>query len=181
MKTLIPTSLVAGAMLLPFVSATELKPARLLATEQVDEQLAKLQSRLGIVERQFDPFGQLQDPNAVRPAPAKVKRKDREQDGGVQNLQFVQVVNRIPIAAVMPGKGQVMIGGRLFKLGQEIPVSFKGRNFDVEIIKVRPGQVEFRDPRDGGVAIRKFNQQPDFLKKEQLPKDFDAQPHIELN
>ena len=179
MKFLIPTSLVMAALCLPLASAVEVKPSRLVGPDQLKEQVTELSSRFAIGERSLDPFGQFQNPEAKEAVEQQIKKI--QIDDGPRRFPFDQVVDRIPIAAVMPGQGEVMINGRLFKLGQEFPVRFKGRNFDVEIIKVRPGQVDFRNAKNGDVAVRKFNERPDFLKKEELRNDFAPQPHLDLN
>ncbi len=179
MKTSIPTSLVIGVLLLPVVSATEMKPSRMIPTDQLSERVDELSSRLAMAERERDPFGLLQDPRREHPAPEPPFGEGR--GGGVERLRFGQVVDRLPINAVMPKEGRAMIGERFFDVGQTFPVTFRGRNFDVELAKVAHDEVAFRNIKTDEVA-KKLLKVPGGLMRGDLPlMNFAPEVRIDLD
>ena len=98
----------------PGLQATELKPSRLVASEQLNQHVTERHAALAIGERQFDPFGQSQDPTKRLPTPPPSGPGEGIGHGGRDQVPFNQVVDRIPVTIVMPKQERAMIGGKFF-------------------------------------------------------------------
>lgn len=172
--------IVASALILPLVQAKEARdviPSRMVGPDQVEQQIHAFSSRLAIAQRHVDPFGQTQNTENVKggytcelpPLPPQPQ------------MPFAQVVDRIPVAALMPKEKRVMIAGKTYAVGQEFPVKFKGRDVKVEVLKVTGGAVDFRNADTGEVRTYQFNKGVEPMKKDELRADFARETIIELN
>jgi len=169
--------LIAIALGSSFAHGGEVTPSRLIAEDQIGQYVDGLNSKLAIGVRQLDPFGQTQNTENVKggyicelpPLPPQPQ------------MPFAQVVDRIPVAALLPKEKRVMIAGKTYAVGQEFPVKFKGRDVKVEVLKVTGGAVDFRNADTGEVRTYQFNKGVEPMKKDELRADFARETIIELN
>ena len=144
-----------GALLLslaPLTSATEVKPSRLVDAKELPKQVNELSSRLAMGKREVDPFGRLQDLNqpvpisglgdgpGIKPKPTPLEK----------------IVETIPVVAVSPKQGRIMVGARPWVIGQVKKVPYRGRKYDIALTRVTVSDLDFRNVKNGDTATLKF-------------------------
>ncbi len=134
-------------------------PSRQVGAAELESYLASLSSVFSSKERTTDPFGQLQDPDAKpvikTPIAGTLKRV-----APVQATPFADIVRLLVVTTIMPGEKRFLIGTRSFKLGDQIPLSFRGKQIRVQIIDVTSQQIEFKNLDNGDTASRKLDMLP---------------------
>ncbi len=119
--------------------------------------ISEVSAKFAMGGREKDPFGLPQDPNkvpvkkAAAPKLAPVKRATPLQD----------VVNELVINAHMPASKEFMVGARILKEGQVIPMIFGGEKKRVQITEVGRDVIVFTDLESKEKVVRKMNELPD--------------------
>jgi len=133
--------------------------SRYVDAEELPAYLNAMGAILSIRNRNTDPFGQYQDPSAKpvvkAPTTAKVKRVTT-----VQATPFSDIVRRIKVNTVMPAEKSFLIGTRTVKQGDELPLSFRGRQIKAQVSAVSSSAIEFRNSESGETASIKLNMLP---------------------
>jgi hypothetical protein len=138
--------------------AAEILPSRYVTAEELPSYVNSLGGILTIRNRVTDPFGQYQDPNAkpvIKTTVAKVKRF-----APAQATPFSDIVRLIKVTTVMPAEKSFLIGTRTIKQGDQIPLSFRGKQIKVQIAAVTSGSIEFRNLENGEQASIPLNMLP---------------------
>lgn len=134
-------------------------PSRQVGPAELESYVTSLASVFSSRERATDPFGQLQDPDAKpvikTPIAGTLKRI-----APVQATPFVDIVRLLVVTTIMPGEKRFLIGTRSFKLGDQIPLSFRGKQIRVQIIDVTSQQIDFKNLENGDTASRKLDMLP---------------------
>lgn len=137
---------------------SDIPPSRHVSPEKLPEHIQALSSIFTIRKRATDPFGQYQDPNAkpaVKTTVAKIKRF-----APAQATPFSDIVRLIKVTTVMPSEKRFLIGTRTIKQGDRIPLSFRGKNIQVEVAAVSSSVIEFRNLENGERASVRLNLLP---------------------
>lgn len=135
-----------------------MRPSRQIGPEELDSYLQFVHSRLDITSRSVDPFGQVQDPNAkaeIKKPTLTARRPTR-----MKATSFDEIIDRIEISAIMPAENRFLIGGRSFRLGDQFPIAFRGRNHEVKVIGVSASKIDFEKIETGEVSSVKLNMLP---------------------
>lgn len=149
-------SVVAAAKEAGPVSAT---PSRYVGEGELDAYVESLSSVFSMRGRATDPFGQLQDPDAkpvIKTSVAKTSRRVAP----AQATPFADIMRLIKVTTVMPGEKRFLIGTRSFKQGGRIPIVFRNKNVNAEIVSVNSQQIDFRNLDNGETASIKINLLP---------------------
>lgn len=134
-------------------------PSRQVGPDELEPYVASLVSVFSAQERILDPFGQLQDPDAKpiikTPVASATKRV-----APVQATPFVDIVRLIVVTTIMPGEKRFLIGTRSVKQGDQIPLSFRGKQIRVQVTEVTSQQIAFKNLDNGETASRKLDMLP---------------------
>lgn len=131
--------------------APEITPSRLVTPEQLKEHVSSLSAILHMRDREIDPFGQFQDPDArpvIRPTVADTSKRQVQP----QTFPFDEIINRLQINTVMPGEGKFLLNTRLYGVGERINLNFRMRTIPVDIVSVSSSSIEFRNAENGDTA-----------------------------
>lgn len=142
----------------PRQTLSAMRPSRQVGPEEIGTYLQYVQSRLDIASRSVDPFGQVQDPNAkaeIKKPTLTTRRPTR-----MKATSFDEIIERIEISAIMPAENRFLIGGRSFRLGDQFPIAFRGRNHEVKVIGVSASKIDFEKIETGEVSSVKLNMLP---------------------
>lgn len=92
----------------------EIPPSRFIGPDQMDDYIKRISSRFANNTRERDVFGYPKCENIIRRG-----------CGWVPNLQikFADVIPRLRVDAVMPAEDSFMVGDRLFKKGDRVPIN----------------------------------------------------------
>lgn len=134
-------------------------PSRLVSPQELDSYVASLSSIFLMRNRQNDPFGHLQDPNAkpiAKPSASPVARRSMQ----MQATPFSDIVGLIVVTTVMPGEKSFLVGTRSFKQGDQVPLTFRGKPIRVQITEVSSRKIGFRNLDTGEIASRKLDMLP---------------------
>lgn len=135
-------------------------PSRFVAAKDLSDYVTARSSVFSMRDRATDPFGQLQDPNAVRVIKTTVAKPTRR-IAPLQVTPFSDIIKLIKITTVMPKEKRFLVGIRSFKQGDRIPLAFRGKNISVEISSVTSTQIEFHNLENNETASIKLNRIPD--------------------
>ncbi len=135
----------------PQKSPSSNSPSRHIGAAELPAYVETLTAMLSIRKRETDPFGQYQDPDAkpiMKPSVAATTRRAAP----IQATPFSDIIRLIKVTTIMPGEKRFLIGTRSLKQGDRIPLSFRGRNINVEIAAVSSRHIEFRNLENGETA-----------------------------
>jgi hypothetical protein len=134
-------------------------PSRYVSEEELPAYLEAFTTVFTIQKRATDPFGQLQDPNAkpvVKPSVAKNSRRVAP----IQATPLSEIVRLIKVTTIMPSERKFLIGTRSIKQGDHLPLSFRGKNINVEVSSVSSQRIEFRNLENGETAALPLSLMP---------------------
>jgi hypothetical protein len=133
-------------------------PSRQVGPAELESYVTSLASVFSSRERSTDPFGQLQDPDAKPVIKTPVAGPKRI--APIQATPFADIIRLLVVTTIMPGEKRFLIGTRSFKLGDQIPLSFRGKQIRVQIIEVNSQQIDFKNLDNGDTASRKLDMLP---------------------
>lgn len=136
-----------------------LTPSRYVTPEDRDAYVSSMYASLLITNHATDSFGQFQDPNA-KPVIRKAVKKAPRRAPVYKPTAFSDIVSLIRVSTVMPAEDKFLIGDREIRLGQQIPVSFRGKEMKIEVVGVSSEEVRFRNIETGESAPLKLNLLP---------------------
>jgi len=142
-------------------SARELAatPSRNVTPDQIKAYVDSVSAVFSMRNRATDPFGLVQDPNAkpvIKPKLATTTRKYEP----VKATPFSDIVKLIKVTTVMPGERSFLIGNRQIKQGDQLPITFRGRNIMIEVASVDSNRIMFRNLEDNETAALSLNLLP---------------------
>jgi len=121
----------------------EATPSRNVTPEDFPSYIEAVASVLSIRNRASDPFAQIQDPDAKPVVKPKIASPARI--APIQATPFEDVVNLIRVTTVMPAERTFLIGTRQIREGDRLPITFRGRNIQIEVASVNSRRIEFRN------------------------------------
>lgn len=137
---------------------TKLEPSRRIGEERMPAYLQVLTEVLSISKRTTDPFGQVQDPDSRPVIKTPIARTQRA--APMQATPFADIVRLMKVTTVMPSERKFLIGTRSIKQGDRIPLTFRGRNIEVEVASVSSKSIDFRNVENGETASLSLNMLP---------------------
>jgi len=126
--------------------------SRLISDSELDDYLETLAAILPMATQERDPFGSLQDPDAVPKAPP-IAMPDMP---GMPELStpFKDVVGMINVTTVMPAERRFLIGTRSFGVDDVLTINFRGQPIRAKVEAVSTRQIRFRNLENGDIATR---------------------------
>ncbi len=134
-------------------------PSRLVGTDQ-EAYIAAVSAGLAMRSRQTDPFGQFQDPDskpAVRPQTSTLANRPPPEPP----VPLSEIVRMIDVTTIMPGENRFLVGTRSIRQGNQIPLTFRGKNLVVEVMEVSSRQIVFRNVENDELGYRKLDLLPE--------------------
>lgn len=159
-KDVAPTNDKSPATAPEITEAVNITPSRFVTPEALSDYVTSRSAVFAMRNRTTDPFGQLQDPNAVRVIKTTVAKPTRR-IAPLQVTPFSDIIRLIKITTVMPKEKRFLVGSRSFKQGDRIPLAFRGKNIPVEISSVTSTQIEFHNLENNETASIKLNHLPE--------------------
>ena len=133
--------------------------SRFVDKEQLSVHVRSITTIFTIAKRTTDPFGLPQDPNAKPVIKPKLAKSTRVTPA-YQATPFSEIVRMIKVTTIMPNERRFLIGTRSVRQGDSIPISFRGRNINVEVAAVSSRKIEFRNLDNGETASLPLNLLP---------------------
>jgi hypothetical protein len=134
-------------------------PSRLVGPTEMENYLASVASVFLSRGRALDPFGMPQDPDAKpivkAPVPGAVKRI-----APILATPFPEIIDKIVVTTIMPGEKRFLVGTRSIKQGEQIPLTFRGKQIRVQVTEVTSRQISFKNLESGEIASRKLDMLP---------------------
>jgi hypothetical protein len=134
-------------------------PSRQIGPTEMETYLASVASVFLSRGRTLDPFGMPQDPDAKpivkAPVPGAVKRI-----APIQATPFPEIIDKIVVTTIMPGEKRFLVGTRSIKQGEQIPLTFRGKQIRVQVTEVTSRQISFKNLDNGEMASRKLDMLP---------------------
>ncbi|MGL4398922.1 MAG: hypothetical protein ACRCXD_03560 [Luteolibacter sp.] len=141
------------------VSPASTTPSRQIGPAELEAYVTSLASVFSSRERTTDPFGQLQDPDA-KPVIKTPIASATKRIAPAQATPFADIIQLITVTTIMPGEKRFLIGTRSIKLGDQIPVSFRGKQMRVLVTDVTSQLIAFKNLDNGETASRKLDMLP---------------------
>jgi|GEM_PF-668210 len=168
MKSCQPASLILGALILCSAARAEdstngkekqggTTPTRLIAGD-VEAHLVGLRSRLAINGKERGPFGLFQEPGKEPKQPILTPSKRPEKQA---EIPFAAVINALRISTVIPDEKKFMVGARLLRVGQSLPLKVGGKTIRVEVVSVRIDEIVFRNLATNEEAVKRLDLLPE--------------------
>jgi hypothetical protein len=134
-------------------------PSRQVGPTELETYLASVASVFLSRSRALDPFGMPQDPDAKpivkAPVPGAVKRI-----APILATPFPEIIDKIVVTTIMPGEKRFLVGTRSIKQGEQIPLTFRGKQIQVQVTEVTSRQISFKNLESGEMASRKLDMLP---------------------
>lgn len=141
------------------VPAAITTPSRQIGPTEMETYLASVASVFLSRGRTLDSFGMPQDPDAKpiikAPVAGVVKRI-----APIQATPFPEIIDKIVVTTIMPGEKRFLVGTRSIKQGEQIPLTFRGKQIRVEVTDVTSRQISFKNLENGETASRKLDMLP---------------------
>ena len=134
-------------------------PSRYVGEADLEPYIASLTAIFSMRQRDTDPFGQLQDPNA-KPVIKNPVASSTRRIAPIQATPFSEIIRLIKVTTIMPGERRFLIGTRSIKEGDSIPLVFRGKAINVEVTSVRSHQIDMRNIDNGETASLKMSLLP---------------------
>ncbi len=140
-------------------NATGSLPSRFVGAAELDGYVATITSALSMHDRETDPFGQPQDPNA-KPVIKNTVAKATQRVSQPQVVPLTEIVRLIVVTTIMPGEKRFLIGTRSFAKGDHIPLVFRNKQIRVQVTEVNSQEITFKNLESGETASRKLDMLP---------------------
>jgi hypothetical protein len=125
-------------------------PSRLVGYD-AKPYLKAVTANLAMRDRQLDPFGKIQDPEA-KPSPTTPARP-LVRAAPEPAVPLSEIVRLIKVTTVIPSERLFLVGTRSIKQGDKFPLNFRGKTTHVEVIEVASRRIAFRNGETGEIGI----------------------------
>ncbi|MEO7099677.1 MAG: hypothetical protein ABI162_09975 [Luteolibacter sp.] len=136
-------------------ASTSITPSRFVGPAELDAYVNSLASSLSMRSRATDPFGQTQDPN-VKQAPKNPVAKSSQRAPQLQATPFADIVRLLVVNTILPGQKRFLVGTRSFAQGEQIPLTYRGRQIKVQVVEVTSEHILFRNVETGETTALKM-------------------------
>jgi hypothetical protein len=118
-------------------------PSRYVGID-ADAYVQTILSSFEMRSRARDPFGRHQDPNFKPPTPVIAKKAVKKYKPEPVT-PFSDIVEAIPITAIIPAQGKFLVGGRAFSVGSRLKLNTgKDEPLTVHVVGIDQNRVNFR-------------------------------------
>lgn len=124
--------------------------SRLISDSEVEDYLKQIAAILPMATQERDPFGALQDPDAVPKIPLMPDMPAMPE----MKTAFEDVVRMINVTMVMPADQKFIIGTRSFGVNDVLTVNYRDQPIRVRVEEVTPTKIRFRNVESDDVATR---------------------------
>lgn len=134
-------------------------PSRYVGEAELESYLASRSSILIAGNRDKDPFGHYQDPDAkpiVKPTAAKVATRSAP----ARATPLEEIVKLLSITTIMPGEKSFLVGTRKVSKGDELPLIFRGKQLRVKVTEVTSHLISFANIESGETGTRTLDMLP---------------------
>lgn len=131
-------------------TTSRIEKSRYISEERLPEYFGELSAVLTASKRTVDPFGQIQDPDAKPIIRTPVATPNRV--APIQATPFSDIIRLIKVTTVMPSERKFLIGTRSLKEGDRLPLTYRGRELNVEVASVNSRAIQFRNIENGETA-----------------------------
>ena len=139
--------------------ATAIMPSRFVGPAELDAYVDSLASALSIRTRATDPFGQPQDPS-VKPILKNPIAKSTQRAPQLQATPFSDIVRLLVVNTILPGQKRFLVGTRSFAQGEQIPLTYRGRQIKVQVMEVTSQRILFRNVETNETTALKMSLLP---------------------
>ncbi len=140
-------------------NTTSSLPSRFVGVEELGGYVAAMTSALSMHDRETDPFGQSQDPNA-KPVIKSTVARATQRASQPQVVPLTEIIRLIVVTTIMPGEKRFLIGTRSFAKGDHIPLIFRNKQIRVQVTEVNSQEITFKNLENGETASRKLDMLP---------------------
>ena len=134
-------------------------PSRLVGPAELDAYLKAISSQFLIRTRERDPFGLVQNLDAVPAAKASIFGTTTA-TLAKPATPFRDIVPLIKVTSIIVRDKKILLGSRVFKQGELIPIQYQGKPLRVQITEVRSNHIVFRNLDTGETAIQSLGGPP---------------------
>jgi hypothetical protein len=131
-------------------------PSRYVAPAETSSYGKTISSAFSIGKRPTDIFGQMQDPDAKpiikAPVPGTKTRAPV-----LKATPLSDIVSLLEVTTIMPGEKRFLLGTRSVRLGDLLPISFRGKELQIQVTEVTSRQISFKNLQTGEIAVRKLD------------------------
>lgn len=138
--------------------AIENRPSRYVG-DDLDSYLATMTKSFAMKSRTTDPFGLVQEPSA-KPVKPVIAKNNLARPATIPSVPYSEIVNQIRVTTVIPGEGRFLVGTRSFSQGDKFSISFRGKNYQTQVIGVSSAQIVFRNLENSETAVLKLDMMP---------------------
>jgi hypothetical protein len=139
--------------------ATAIVPSRFVGEADFAAHIQFLSSQLSMKNRQTDPFGQLQDPNAKPVIKPKVGDHTKR-IAQVQATPFPDIISQIRVNTIMPREKKFLIGTKAYTQGGTLSIIHRGKTILVQILAVNARQIDLKHSETGETASLRIEALP---------------------
>jgi|GEM_PF-6147454 len=133
------------------------------ALADVDAYIAKMAQRLSIRNRLKDPFGMSLDPAAEVASPVAATSQPVVQT--VPKLPFADIINSIRVTAIMPAEKRFLVGSRVIREGDTLPLAIQNETVIVRVLAVRSNEILFENTGDKTTATLRAGFMPSGMSR----------------
>ncbi len=131
--------------------------SRYIPADSVEHYVKSVAAIFMIRDKEKDPFGQYQDAEVV---PEVKLATSSNRPAAIQATPFSEIVALLPIKIVMARDQSFFVKQRKFRQGGIIPLSFRGKTINAQVIKVTSSQIVLRHPGTGETTTKEFSSLP---------------------
>lgn len=129
---------------LPEPQPVDAVPSR-FAGQDLEVYILKRAAIFSMRDRETDPFGLYQDPDA-KPVERKIVSKaPARRRAALPPTPLADIVKLIRVTTIMPGEKQFLVGVRSFEESDEFPLVFQGKTMRMKVVEVSARRIVFRD------------------------------------
>jgi len=132
--------------------------SRLISDSELEEYIEKLAGSLPMAKQERDPFGAMQDPDAVPTTPL-IEMPDTIVMPEF-TTPFEDVVRMINVSTIMPADNRFLIGTRSFGINDVVTFNYQGQSIRARVEAVTSREIRFRNVDSDDVATRTLEIMP---------------------
>ncbi|MBC7979086.1 MAG: hypothetical protein H7Y36_00815 [Armatimonadetes bacterium] len=135
------------------------EPSR-FAGQDIDPYIAARAAVFSMRDRDTDPFGLSQDPDAKPVVRKLVSNMPGKRQAALPPVPLAEIVKLIHVTTVMPSEKKFLVGTRAFSKSDEFPLIFQGKTLRMKVIEVSSKRIGFRNLDTGETAAIEMGMLP---------------------
>ena len=134
-------------------------PSRYVGAAEQEAYLATLSSVFLSGNREKDPFGHYQDPDA-KPVPKVTVAKTSSRAAPAKVTPLSEIIQLITISTIMPGEKSFLVGTRVVKQGEVLSLDWRSKRIRVQVTDVTSRLIAFKNAETGETGTRQLDMLP---------------------